>query len=68
MHFFRVARIGPGFLAHASDGLRVERPEAVGGLGVEHAPRHHGLCPALLERGVVEEAVGARGQDRARER
>ena len=67
VHLLGVLRLRPGLLAHARDGLGVERAELVGGPRVEHAARHDGLRAALLERRVVEERVGLRVQDAARE-
>ena len=50
-------RIGPGLFAHEIDGGLIELAEFVGRLHIQPAPRDHGLRPALLERGVVEECV-----------
>ena len=50
--------IRPGLLTHEVDGGLVELAEFVGRLHVETAAREHRLCPALLERCVVEECVG----------
>jgi hypothetical protein len=57
----------PGFVAHARDGVGVERAELVGRARVEDAARHHGLRAALLERRVVEERIRLARQDAPRE-
>ncbi len=68
VHLFRVRGLRPGFLAHARDGVRIQRAERVRGLRVERASRHHGLGAPLLEGRVVQERVGLGGEDAARER
>jgi hypothetical protein len=68
VHLVRVPRIGPGLLLHARDRFRVEGADRVRRSRVERAPALHRLRAPLLDRSVVEEAVGAHGQDRPRER
>src|SRR6185436_3096035 len=68
MQLFVVARIGPGFLAHALHGRGIERAELLWRACIERAARIHRLRASLFDRGVVEESIRANRQDRARER
>ena len=67
VELLRVAAVGARLLADAGDRLRVELAEIARRLG---QPASHRDRPgaALLERGVVEERVGAAVQDLVRER
>ncbi len=67
VHFLGALRVGPCLLPHARDRGGVEDSQRVGRLGVEDAARAHRLGPALFERRVVQERVGRRVQDAARE-
>ncbi|MBV6412664.1 MAG: hypothetical protein OMOMHJEC_00447 [Xanthomonadales bacterium] len=63
-----VARLRPGIAAHLFDGRRIQPAEVLGLLRVHPAARLHRLGAALLQRRIVEEGVGARGQDLHRQR
>ncbi len=58
----------PCLLAHAPDRFGVERSQLVGALDAEGTAGEHRLRAALLERRVVEEGVGLRGEDPGGER
>ena len=68
MQLLGVDRIGPRLGLNLGDRLSVQPAEVGRALGVAPAPRHHRLCPSLLERRVVEKGVGSRRQRLERER
>ncbi len=55
MHFIDVARLGPGFVAHALNSVGVQRAQVVGGRGIGPAARHHGVRAAFFQRRIVQE-------------
>ena len=63
-----VAGFGPHLVAHLPNRLGVELAQVGRAGGIHPAPRQHGLGAALLERRVVEEGIGPRGEDFERER
>ncbi len=68
MQLLGVGGLGPGFAADPRDGVRIEAAEIGRAVGILPAPRHHRLRPALFERRVVKEGVGARRQRLERQR
>jgi hypothetical protein len=58
-----VARIGPDFLFHQRNRIRVQDPQAAVRRRISGAPRHDGLRPPLLEGRVVDELVRPRVED-----
>ena len=64
----RVGGVGPGFLAHAADGIGIEPAEVGGALRIEPAPAHHRLGAPLLQRRVIEKRVRSCGEHFQRER
>ena len=62
MQFVGARRVGPGFLAHAGDGLRIELAEIGGVLSRDPAPAHDRLGAALFKRRVIQERIGPRRQ------
>ena len=68
VHLVRVARLGPGFLPHAVDRIRVEPAQVVGALRVGVAAALHRLGAALFNRRVVQVRIRPCIQGFGRER
>ena len=63
-----VARLGPHFVAHAGDGVKVQLAEIRRRIRIQPAPRHHGLRAPLFQRCIIQIGVGPRGEDFQRQR
>ena len=64
----RIAQFGPRLRAHLGDGVRIERSDLAGLLGVQGPPDRDGAGAPLFQRRVVEIRPGCAVQDLVRER